>query len=126
MICQQIINTGADDLTIQPKVLRTCSKCRGRPAVSDRCLEKLNELLWICGVGPRGRHHLARPQEGHLQSHGVVVEDKHLVLLFPQILQSHLEEGGSVCSGEQEVINREDAVDQNIMSVDIIIDNKFR
>lgn len=51
---------------------------------------------------------MAWPQEGHLQGHGVVVEDKHLILLLPQILQSHLgmEEGG-VCSDEQQVIKRE-------------------
>lgn len=53
------------------------------PAVSDRCLQKLNQLLWVSGVGPRRRHHLAWPQEGHLQGHGMVVEDKHLVLLLP-------------------------------------------
>lgn len=53
------------------------------PAVSDRCLQKLNQLLRVSGVGPGRRHHLAWPQEGHLQGHGMVVEDKHLVLLFP-------------------------------------------
>lgn len=83
-------------------------KCIGWPAVSDRRLEKLNQLLWVSGVGPRSRHHLAWPQEGHFQGHGVVVEDEHLVLLLPQILQSHLGEGeGDVCSGEQEVIRGE-------------------
>ena len=71
------------------------NNCEGRPAVRDRRLEELHQLLWICGVGPGRGHHLSRPQEGHLQSHGVVVEDKYLVLLLPQVLQSHLWVEGS-------------------------------
>lgn len=62
------------------------NECQSRPAVSDGRLEKLDQLLWVCRVGPGRGHHLARPQERHLQGHGVVVEDKHLVLLLPQIL----------------------------------------
>lgn len=75
------------------------NNCEGRPAVRDRRLEKLHQLLWICGVGPGRGHHLSRPQEGHLQSHGVVVEDKHLVLFLPQVLQSHLWVEGSGAGG---------------------------
>lgn len=63
-----------------------------KPAIGYRCLQKLNQLLWVGGIGPRRRHHLAWPEEGHLQRHGVVVEHKHLVLLLPQILQSDLSE----------------------------------
>lgn len=74
-------------------------KCSGWPAISDRRLEELDQFLWVCGVGPGRRHHLSRPQEGHLQGHGVVVEDQHLVLLLPQILQSHLGTEGRTVKG---------------------------
>ena len=85
------------------------NKCRGWPAVSDRRLQELNQLLWVSGVGPGSGHHLAWPQEGHFQSHGVVVEDQHLILLLPQVLQSHLGMVRDRCSGEQEVMGRDNA-----------------
>lgn len=72
-----------------------------KPAISYRCLQELKQLLWVGGVGPRSRHHLTWPEEGHLQRHGVVVENQHLVLLLPQILQSDLSEARERVCGEK-------------------------
>ena len=60
------------------------------PAVGHWRLQELDELVCVGGVGPGRRHHLAGPQEGHLQGHGVVVEDQHLVLLLPEVLEADL------------------------------------
>lgn len=60
------------------------------PAIRHRCLQELDELVWVGGIGPGRWHHLPWPQEGHLQCHRVVVEDQHLVLLLPEVFETDL------------------------------------
>lgn len=58
-------------------------------SLGDGRLKEQNQFFRVCGVGPGRWHHLPGPEEGHLQSHGTVVEDQHLVVLLPQVMQTH-------------------------------------